>query len=98
MLNLSSVNDTKDIATKEYVDGKTVVTGVKGNSESSYRTGQVNLTAANIGAAASSHNHAASNITSGTLGVARGGTGASTLGAGVVYHSASGTGALSIAT
>ncbi|MBQ9621203.1 MAG: tail fiber protein, partial [Atopobiaceae bacterium] len=47
---------------------------------------------------ASSHNHAASNITSGTLGVARGGTGASTLGAGVVYHSASGTGALSIAT
>ena len=26
------------------------VTGVKGNSESSYRTGQVNLTAANIGA------------------------------------------------
>lgn len=34
----------------------------------------------------------------GTLGVAHGGTGASTLGAGVVYHSASGTGALSIAT
>lgn len=30
--------------------------------------------------------------------MARGGTGASTLGAGVVYHSASGTGALSIAT
>lgn len=34
----------------------------------------------------------------GTLGVAHGGTGATTLGAGVVYHSASGTGALSIAT
>lgn len=33
------------------------VTGVKGNSESSYRTGQVNLTAANIGAAAASHTH-----------------------------------------
>ena len=32
------------------------------------------------------------------LGVGNGGTGASTLGAGVVYHSASGTGALSIAT
>lgn len=30
---------------------------VKGNSESSYRTGNVNLTAANIGAAASSHTH-----------------------------------------
>ena len=33
------------------------VTGVKGNSESAYRTGNVNLTAANIGAAASSHTH-----------------------------------------
>lgn len=43
-------------------------------------------------------NHSTGKLTSGTLGVARGGTGASTLGAGVVYHSASGTGALSIAT
>lgn len=33
------------------------VTGIKGNSEGSYRTGQVNLTAANVGAAASSHTH-----------------------------------------
>lgn len=33
------------------------VTGVKGNAESSYRTGQVNLTAANIGASASDHTH-----------------------------------------
>lgn len=33
------------------------VTGVKGDSESTYRTGNVNLTAANIGAAASSHEH-----------------------------------------
>lgn len=74
------------------------------------------LTASDVGAAASSHKHAASDvtsgtfdaaripnlaaskITSGTLGVARGGTGVSTLGAGVVYHSASGTGALSIAS
>lgn len=39
------------------------VTGVKGNSESTYRTGDVNLTAANIGAAESSHAHG--NITSG---------------------------------
>jgi len=92
------------------------ITGIKGDSESTYRTGNVNITAANVGAAAASHNHAASEITSGTLdvaripnlntskltdgtlGVARGGTGASTLGAGVVYHSASGTGALSIAS
>ena len=49
MLNLAAVDDNKDVATKEYVDGKTAVTGVKGNSESSYRTGQVNITAANIG-------------------------------------------------
>lgn len=33
------------------------VSGVKGNSESTYRTGNVNLTAANIGAATSSHTH-----------------------------------------
>lgn len=31
------------------------VTGVKGNSESSYRTGDVNITAANVGAAPTSH-------------------------------------------
>ena len=35
-------------------------------------------TASEIGAAASSHNHSAANITSGTLAVARGGTGATT--------------------
>lgn len=53
------------------------VTRVKGNSESSYRSGDVNLTAANIGAATASHNHAAGDITSGVLAEARGGTGAS---------------------
>lgn len=36
------------------------------------------VTAAQVGAAASSHNHSTSNITSGTLGVARGGTGKAT--------------------
>lgn len=41
---------------------------VKGNTESSYRTGNVNLTPANIGAAPASHNQAASTITAGTLG------------------------------
>ena len=40
---------------------------VKGNAESSYRTGNVNLTPANIGAAESSHNQAANTITAGTL-------------------------------
>jgi hypothetical protein len=38
------------------------VTGVKGNAESTYRTGNVNLTPANIGAAASSHSHTINNI------------------------------------
>lgn len=44
------------------------VTGVKGNAESSYRKGTVNITPANIGAAESIHTHSASNITAGTLG------------------------------
>ena len=35
---------------------------VKGNAESSYRTGDVNLTPANIGAAAASHSHTKSQI------------------------------------
>ena len=35
---------------KTYVTNAVKVTGVKGNSESSYRTGNVNLTAANVGA------------------------------------------------
>lgn len=38
----------------------------------------VNITAASVGAAASSHNHTADNITSGTLPIARGGTGGAT--------------------
>lgn len=47
------------------------VTGVKGSAESSYRTGNVNITAANVGAAAASHAHSASDITTGTLDAAR---------------------------
>lgn len=43
------------------------------------RTGDVNLSAADVGAAATSHKHSASDITSGILPVARGGTGVSTL-------------------
>lgn len=46
-------------------------TRVKGNAESSYRTGDVNLTAANIGAAAATHYHAAGDVTSGTFDAAR---------------------------
>ncbi|MGN5456822.1 MAG: hypothetical protein ACI4XN_12575 [Candidatus Kurthia intestinigallinarum] len=66
---------------------KNTITGVKGNAESTYRTGNVNLTPDNIGAAASSHSHAASNITSGTFSsdriptvpISKGGTGATTV-------------------
>ena len=43
------------------------VTGVKGNAEMSYRTGNVNLTPANIGAAAASHTHNYLPLTGGTL-------------------------------
>ena len=43
------------------------VTGVKGNAESSYRTGNVNLTPANIGAATASHTHNYLPLTGGTL-------------------------------
>lgn len=52
-----------------------MVTGIKGDAESSYRRGNVNLTPANIGAAQASHLHDAGNIQSGVLALARGGTG-----------------------
>ena len=92
MKNLGAITDPKDVATKEYVDGKAgsggitvnelfallqagsnvsleivngkvkvtatdtnTVTRVKGNAESTYRSGDVNLTPANIGAAESGH-------------------------------------------
>ena len=54
------------------------VTGIKGNAESDYRTGNVNLTPANVGAANATHTHAASDVTSGEIPIAHGGTGAST--------------------
>lgn len=50
MKYLGSISDGKDLVNKEYVDGRSGVKGVKGSSESSYRTGNVNLTAANVGA------------------------------------------------
>lgn len=64
--------DGKGLSTNDYttaeknklagiVEGAQVnaITGIKGNAESSYRTGNVNLTPANIGAAESDHTHAA---------------------------------------
>ena len=69
-------------ADKTKLDGITsgaALTGVKGDAENAYRTGNVNLTAANVGAAAASHSHAAGDIVSGILPWERGGTGARTL-------------------
>lgn len=43
------------------------VTGVKGNSEQTYRTGNVNITAANIGAATANHTHSYLPLAGGTL-------------------------------
>jgi len=80
-----SANGLMTAADKKKLDGiasgaqVNSVTGIKGNAETNYRTGNVNLAPANIGAAPSSHNHSASNITSGTLPIARGGTGATTV-------------------
>ena len=54
---------------------------LNGTSQGAYNGSaakSVNITAASVGAAASSHNHSAANITSGTLPVSRGGTGATT--------------------
>ena len=50
-----------------------------------------------ISAAASSHNHSASNITSGTLAIARGGTGRTTTANGAMYATSAG-GAISMGT
>ena len=55
MKYLGAITSDYDLVNKKYVDDSiadlpSFVSGVKGNSESSYRTGNVNLTAANIGA------------------------------------------------
>lgn len=49
----------------------TFVTGVKGDAESSYRRGNVNLTPANIGASPTGHTHDAADTVSGEFAVAR---------------------------
>lgn len=64
-----SANGLMSAADKKKLDGiaaganVNTITGVKGNAESTYRTGNVNITPDNIGAAAASHTHAASAIT-----------------------------------
>lgn len=50
-----------------YIANAVKVTGVKGNAESSYRTGNINLTPANIGAATSNHTHPAATVSAAGL-------------------------------
>lgn len=52
--------------------------GGTGKTTAAEARSALGITPANIGAAASSHTHAASDISSGTLGIARGGTGGTT--------------------
>lgn len=81
--NLSSndyTNDDKEKLTNIEVGAqKNTITGIKGNEEDSYRTGNVNLTLENIGAAPTIHQHTISDITNGVMPISKGGTGAETV-------------------
>ena len=63
-----SANGLMSSTDKTKLDGiqsgaqKNTITGIKGNAESSYRTGNVNITPADIGAANASHSHTSANI------------------------------------
>lgn len=48
-VNVAYPTDTYHATNKQYVDERSGVTGVKGDSETSYRTGNVNITKSNIG-------------------------------------------------
>ena len=79
--NASGTYDTIYFETSaDLITGTLSVTqgGTGATTAAAART-NLGITPANIGAAASSHTHAASNITSGTLSAARGGTGQTTL-------------------
>ena len=67
----TSGDNSTQLATTAFVTNAvssmtTGVSGVKGNAESSYRTGNVNLTPANIGAAPTSHATTATTYGKGT--------------------------------
>lgn len=67
--HITSTERTNWNAAKTHADSAHV-TGVKGNSESTYRTGNVNITPANIGAATTKHSHQAIHIVDAGAGTA----------------------------
>ena len=75
-LTLHDKNSTEEAS--NILQIQEIVNGVQSTAYRVYHTGY-ETTPAKIGAAAASHKHAATDITSGTLAVARGGTGQTTL-------------------
>ena len=73
--NHSASNITSGTLSVDRLPTVSVAKGGTGATTAAQARANLGITAANIGAAASSHNHSAANITSGTLPVARGGTG-----------------------
>lgn len=72
-INGTSFNGSGNITTANWGTARTLTIGNTGKSVNG--SGNVSWSLSEIGAAASSHNHSAANITSGTLPVSRGGTG-----------------------
>ena len=75
-INGTSFNGSANITTANWGTARTITIGNSGKSVNGSKN--VSWSLSEIGAAASSHNHSAANITSGTLAIARGGTGATT--------------------
>lgn len=73
--NHAASNITSGTLSIDRLPTVTVAKGGTGATTAAQARTNLGITPANIGAAASSHNHSASNITSGTLPVSRGGTG-----------------------
>lgn len=75
-INGTSFNGSANITTANWGTARTLTIGSSAKSVNG--SANVSWSLSEIGAAATSHNHSASNITSGTLPIARGGTGATT--------------------
>lgn len=70
--NETEIANVKTIANDALTAAQTAassakVTGVKGNAETTYRTGNVNITPANIGAAPANHTHSYLPMSGGTM-------------------------------